>query len=141
MREAADCPEGVCRLREVEIREGVRLACGGFDAEVQQQRLADEVRRPPARGTEAEIDIRLTEVDRIELRVAVGEMQQAHVSERGGVVVERGPVATLERRAALNGQPGRRGGRDHVQEFAAVHNASGVTPVRGSASIAGSRAQ
>ncbi len=90
-----------------------------------QQRFADEVRRTTARGAEAEVDAGLAEIDRIELRVRVREVQHANVAERRDRIVERRAVgATLRLRADRQSRRG--GGRDHVQELAAIHVASGV---------------
>ena len=53
MREAADLAVGPRRGGEIEIRERVRVDRAGLDAEVLEQRFADEMRRPPLRDAEA----------------------------------------------------------------------------------------
>ena len=97
-----------CAARcEVEVGERVRVARAGRDAEMLEQVLADEMRRLAPRGADAEVDVRLAEVDRQELRVAVGEVQQADVAERLDAVVERGAGGEVLRRRAGDRQSGR----------------------------------
>src|SRR4029078_11925330 len=45
LRKAAHRAERPCRMREIEVRECVRLARAACDAEVRQQCIADEMRR------------------------------------------------------------------------------------------------
>src|SRR6266581_6730613 len=63
----------------------------------------------------AEIDVRLAEMDRLQLGVAVGEMQQRDVAEARQVVERR----SLRRGARIQREPGRGGGSEGLQEFAA----------------------
>jgi len=100
MREAAHLPVRLRRLREVEVRECVRVPRAGRDAEVPEQVFADEMRRLSGRCADTQIDIGFAEVDRQQLRMAVGEMQQARVAERLRVVVERRAGREVERRRA-----------------------------------------
>ena len=81
MREAADLAVARRRALEIEVGEGMRLHGVGRDPEMPQQRIADQVRGFAACGTDAEIEVRLPEVHRQQLRVAVGEVQQAQVAE------------------------------------------------------------
>ena len=68
-------PYARARALEIEMRERMRVARARSDAEMSEQRLADEMRRLAARRPDAEVDARLAEICRQELRVAVGEMQ------------------------------------------------------------------
>ncbi len=77
MRKAAHAAVSARGVGEVEVGERVRVAGSGPHAEVLQQRLTDQMRRLPGRGADAEIDARLAEVDRQQLRVTIGEVQQA----------------------------------------------------------------
>jgi hypothetical protein len=120
MREAADLAVRQRGPFEVEEGERVGFARARLDPERLEEMLADEVGGPTGRGADADVDARLAEVDRQELRVAVGEMQQRDVAEPGNPV--QGLRARLrERLRRIEGEPGRRGGREHFEEFAAVH--------------------
>jgi len=59
----------------------MRLGRAGLDAVILEEGLAHEVRRLAAHGADADVVARLAEVDRQELGVAVGVVQQAHVAE------------------------------------------------------------
>src|SRR5205823_3884191 len=104
----------------IERRERVRYPPSRRDAELLEQRFADEMRRLVARGTDAQIDARLAIVHRQKLRVTVGEMQEAYVAERRNRV-EVGAVSAFKRTRIGDIQPGNRGGGHGLQEFAAVH--------------------
>ena len=54
----------------------------GGDAELAQEGLAREMRHQPARLADAEVDRRLAEIVRHELRMQVGDMQDRHLSQR-----------------------------------------------------------
>jgi hypothetical protein len=84
--EAADLAVGLRRLFEIQVGEGVGLDGVRLDAEVLEQLLADQVRHLAELLAETEIDVRLAEVDRQQLGVAVGDVQQADVAELGQVV-------------------------------------------------------
>ncbi len=70
MRKAAELAVGPRCRHVIEVRERVRFARPRPDAEMLEQRLADEMRRAARRGADAEIDARLAEANRVELRVA-----------------------------------------------------------------------
>src|SRR5205823_4201873 len=69
-----------------------------------------------------DVDARLAKVDRLQLRVAVGDVQQARIAAARDVV-ER---IALTRERALRGErkPGSRGGSQSLEEFPAVHCSS-----------------
>ena len=62
---------------EFEVCERVRLRAGGRDAVMGEEPLADEMRRVAI----ADVYARLAEVDRKELRMHIGDVQQGHVAE------------------------------------------------------------
>ena len=91
------------------------------DPEMFQEGVADQVRRPVRHRADADVHVRLTEIDRPQLRVTVGDVQQRHIAE-GGRVIER--FRRLLGPGEIEGQrhAGRAGGREKVQEFAPVHS-------------------
>jgi hypothetical protein len=113
MREPADRAVAACRGLEVEMGEGVRLRAAGRDAELAQQVLAHEVRRPVGIDAGADVRLRLPVIPRQELRVAVGEVEQARVAELRDVVQGGVLAARVER------HPGGRSGREQPQELPA----------------------
>ena len=62
---------------EIEVREGVRLRAAGRDGVMAKKPLADEMRRMAI----ADVYVGLAEVDRQELRVHIGDVQQRNVAE------------------------------------------------------------
>ena len=86
MGETADLAVGPGCLLEIEVSKGVGLGRAGLDAEMAQQRIADQVGRPAGHARDAEIYIRLAEPQRHQLRVAVGEVQQMYVAEARQIV-------------------------------------------------------
>ena len=121
MRESAHRAVGVRCAGEVEIGEGVRFARAGGNAEILEQMFADQMRRLPGRRADAQVERRLAVEHRQQLRVAVGEVQQAHVAERRDAVVERRAGGQVERPRIAHRQSGGGGRGDGMEEFAAVH--------------------
>jgi hypothetical protein len=122
VREAADLAVGLRRGGKVEIRERMRVGSSGRDAEILEQTFADEMRRAPLEAAEAQVDARLAVEARQELRVAVREVEQAHVAERRDVVHSSSAAALGERLARSKRKSRRGAGREHVQEFAPIHS-------------------
>ena len=120
VREAARGAVRPRRALEIDIRERIRGARAAPDAEMPEQRFADEMRRVSARRPYAEIDVRLAEIRRQELRVAVGEMKEADVAERRDSIVQRGTVMAIERAGIVERQSGSGGDRDRFEKLAAV---------------------
>ena len=82
---------------------------------------AREMRRLSPRRADAEIDRRLAEIDRHQLAVDVGDMQQRDIAERVELQQFRLGDALLRQRAreaAASGHERRRGGAD-LENFAA----------------------
>ncbi len=119
VRESADRSIAARRVHEVEMRDGMCKPAARLDARMLEQRLADEVRRPVPRIAEAHVDAGLAIVDRQQLGVTIGKMQQARLAECFGC------VDVCLRRAAAGRAAGRTGcdagDRQQPQEFSPVH--------------------
>jgi hypothetical protein len=87
-----------------------------LDPEMPEQGLTHDVRRAAARPAEADVDVRLSEVQGQQLSVAVGEVEQGDAAGRPGEVVQRIRAIGL-RRAPRDRQALRRGHREQLQEF------------------------
>ena len=103
------------RFLVVEKREGVRFAGARHHVEIFEERAADDVRRFSAHGADAEVDARLAEIDRGELCVGVGQMQDADIAETADVV----GIAVRRQRDARRDAGGSRGGKI-AEEFPAI---------------------
>ena len=84
--EAAHLAELFGRLDKVQIGKGVCLARSGLDTVVRQERVPDQVWRLTKHRADTQIDAGLAEVDRQQLCVAVGVVQQRDVAESGQIV-------------------------------------------------------
>ena len=76
----------------------MRFARSRLDAEMLEQRFADQMRRLARRVADADVHAGLAKVHRQQLRMDVGEVQQAQLAERR-VVVEARARRQIERRA------------------------------------------
>jgi len=99
----------------------VRIARPGRDFEMLKQCVADEMRRLAARFADAEVDARLTEANRAQLRVAVGDVQECDVAERLQRAVKTLAIGIVGGSRRVDAQARNGGGRDRVQELAAPH--------------------
>ncbi len=79
--EAADLAVFFRRAGEIQIGIGVRLDAALGNAEVLEQVVPDQVGCLAQSAADAEIDVRLTKIDRHQLGVSVGNVQQAHIAE------------------------------------------------------------
>src|SRR5690348_10208990 len=86
MREAAELAVAVRLFGEVEKREGVRQPALRRDAEIFQERFADEMRRTACHRPEAEIDAGLAEMHGQKLCVRVRHVQHAGIAEAADAV-------------------------------------------------------
>src|SRR5688572_30085838 len=114
VRVAADLAVAPRQPLEVEVREGVRPSAAWLNAKRLQECRSDDVRRPARSLAEAEIYARFAEMDRQELRVHVGDVQQAGVAEGRGFVELVGGLRLREpgpQRGA-----GRSGARERSEE-------------------------
>ena len=79
--ETADLAEHARRLLEIQVGVGMLLDAAASNTEVLQQLVADQVRRLAIGSADAQIDVGLAEIDRIQLRMAIGKMQDARITE------------------------------------------------------------
>ena len=86
MRKAAHAAVAVRGVLIIEEGEGVGDAAARRDVEIFQERAADDMRRLSTHIADADIDARLAEKNRLQLGVAVGEMQDADIAEAADVV-------------------------------------------------------
>ena len=86
MRESAHAAVAVRGVLIIEEGEGVGGAAARHDVEIFEESAADDVRRFSAHIADADIDARLAEIDRLQLGVAVGQMQDADIAEAADVV-------------------------------------------------------
>ena len=126
VRKTAHLAVGTRRRLEIDIRERMRVHAARLDVIGLKQVLADEVRHLADRATDAQVDIRLAEIDRLQLRVAVGHMHQRHIAKGRHVVIICGGLAG-QRLAAIQDQAAGRGRRQDLQKFTTIH---GCIPYR-----------
>ena len=118
MRKAADLAKLLGCGGKVEIGKRMGVTAAGRRANVLQQMPADEMRRAARRAGDADIHVRLAKIDRQQLRVTVGEMQQAHVAERRCFV----GVATRSAAQATRKKTSGTGATEQPQKITPVHN-------------------
>jgi len=136
VREAADRAVALGRAFEVEAGVGMRERAARGDVRCLQEALADQMRPVPGHRAETEVDAGLAEVQRPQLRVAVGEVQQA--DEAAAATQRRQLVQRLFGRRGIGLGPaterhaGGAGSRQHLKEFAAaeVHRTRSLRCVR-----------
>jgi len=83
VREATDEAVGLRGAVEIEKRECVGLRGARRNAEVLEQGLTDKVGRLAIGTTDTQIHARLAKMNRLQLRVAIGEVHEADVAEAG----------------------------------------------------------
>jgi hypothetical protein len=114
------------RLLEIQHREGVRLGRPGLQAGSLEQVLAHQVWQLPLHRADTQVDAGLAEPDRLELRVAIGHVQQRDVAEARDVV--EGALRLLGVGVGMSAQrhAGHAGGTQHLEELslAQVHGRS-----------------
>jgi hypothetical protein len=86
MREAAELAEPGGGFLEFDKGEGVGIGAVGADAEAIEKSLADHMRRVALHGADADIDARLAEIDRLELRMRIRHVQDARIAEAVEIV-------------------------------------------------------
>ena len=82
-RRAVEPPETAIRAGEIDIVEegvGIGQRTAALDPELLEKRFADQMRRDAGKVADADIGVGWPEIDRRELRVHVGEMQQRHLT-------------------------------------------------------------
>ena len=114
--EAAELAEARGGFLEIETGEGVGAGAVRLDAEPVEEGAADQMRRLAGHRADPEIDARLAKIDRQQLRMGVGHVQDARVAE-ALEIVDAGVVgAARDPRQAC----GKRGGAGERQEVAAA---------------------
>ncbi|MDT4868263.1 hypothetical protein FQZ97_1032150 [compost metagenome] len=90
----------------------------GADLEVLEQTLAHDVRRAAHGFGHAQVHVGLAEVDRHQLRMAVGEVQEADIAELGQVVhrLARARLAG-QHILVIQSHAARAGHGEHLHEF------------------------
>src|SRR5215471_14573703 len=117
MREAAEPAEALRGFLEIDAGEGIGVGAVRRDAEAIEKGLADQMRRPALHVADADVDARLAEIDRAELRMRIGDVQDARVAEALDFVDAR--VVDCGAREARP-RARQRGGRRHLQKIPAA---------------------
>ena len=86
MRKAAHAAVAVRGVLIIEEGEGMGDPAARHDVEMFQESAADDMRRFSTHVADADIDARLAEIDRLQLGVGVGQMQDADIAEAADVV-------------------------------------------------------
>ena len=86
VRKAAHAAVAVRGVLIIEEGEGVGDAAAGHDVEIFEEGAADDMRRFSAHIADADIDARLAEINRLQLGVGVGQMQDADIAEAADIV-------------------------------------------------------
>ena len=118
MREAADLAVAPGGLLEVEVGQRMRLGRAGLDLGGFQQLLAHQVRQPALHVAHPQVHAGLAEVNGLELRVTVGDVQEGHIAELGDVVQPLGGGLRAGVGKAAEAHAGRAGSGQHLHEFA-----------------------
>ena len=110
MREAAELAESKRGFLEIETGEGVGVGAIGPDAKSIEEGTSHQMRRISGHRADSQIDARFAEINREQLRVGVGHMQDARIAEAieiidaGALGAAREPrPSTRERRSAREG--------------------------------------
>ena len=86
MRKAAELAEAASGLFEIDGGEGIGVGTVGPDAEMVEKGAADQMRRPALHLADPDIDAGLAEIDRQQLRMRVGQVQDAGIAETFEIV-------------------------------------------------------
>src|ERR1700688_1831127 len=116
MRKAAHAAIAVRGVLIIEEGEGMRGPAARRDIEIFKEGAADDMRRLSAHVADADIDARLAEIDRLQLGVGIGQMQDADIAEAADVVEV---VVSRQRHAWRDARCG--GDAKPTQEIPAVH--------------------
>ncbi len=86
MRKAAELAESERGFLEIETAERIGVGAVGRDAKSIEKGAADQMRRPSLHRADPEIDARFAKIDRQQLRMGVGHVQDARIAEAFEVV-------------------------------------------------------
>ena len=120
VREAAHLAVSAGGGGEIEIAESVCVDAASLDVVGLQQMLAHQVRHAAHRSADAQVHVGLAEIDRLQLRVAVGHVHQRHIAEGRQIVIMRRRIAGQDR-SAIQSKAGCGGSGKNLQKFAAIH--------------------
>ena len=120
MGEAADLAVDAGVAFEVEIGKGVSETRVGRNLEMLEEILADDMRRLARHSRDADVDVRLAEIDGQQLCMTIGDMQQGDVAESRRVIDALGVLLGL-RETRRGRHAGHAGSREHIQKFTTVH--------------------
>src|ERR1700687_141234 len=101
MREAAELAKSRGAFFEIEKREGVGVGAIGPDAKSIEKGAADQMRRFSGHRADPEIDALFAEINRQQLRMGVGDVQDTRIAEAFDIVnacVVGGARETRQRR-------------------------------------------
>src|SRR6185437_14706 len=115
MRKSAELAEARGGFLEIKEREGVDVGAVGLDAKPVEESMADQMRRLALHRADSEVDVRLAEKHRLQLRMGIGHVQDARIAEAREIVNagaarrpwpsirERGDARELEKIPAADG--------------------------------------
>src|ERR1700724_3101068 len=81
MREATELAEAQRGFLEIQAGKGIGVGAVLADAKAVEKGLADQMRRLAGHRADADIDAGFAEIDRLELRMRVGHVQDAGIAE------------------------------------------------------------
>mgnify|MGYP006993423463 CR=1 FL=1 len=120
MGKAADLAVGLGRLFEIQEGEGMGIDGVRLDPEMLEESIADQMRHLAELVTETEVDVRFAEVDRQQLGMAVGDVQQIDITEFGQIV-HRGRALFGQCKFAVQGHAASRRNCQHLKKFSTIH--------------------
>src|SRR5439155_22740512 len=86
MRESSELAETPGALFELDAGKGIGVGAVGADAEAFEKGAPDQMRRVALHAANSEIDARLAEIDRLELRMRIRHVQDARIAKTFEVV-------------------------------------------------------
>ena len=103
-----------------EIKESQGMRFGGARADLGrlQQILSHQMRQIVLHGTDAQVDAGLAEINRLELRMAIGHVQERHIAELGNVVQTIGRCAGTRLGISAHAHAGHRASAHDLDKFA-----------------------
>ena len=117
MREAANLAIAFGRLFIVQVTQGVGFRRTGAHLGGLEQVLAHQVRQVTAHRTQADVDAGFAEINGLELRMAIGHVQEGHIAELGNVVQAIGCNACFGIRIGTQAHTGHGARTQHLKKF------------------------